>query len=54
MDFVPSSHLIHKAFHEGYAIPSFCVWNSEMIDTVLCVANKLHAPIMLMHGPAEL
>jgi tagatose 1,6-diphosphate aldolase GatY/KbaY len=54
MDFVPSLHLISKAFKEGYAIPSICVWNSEMIDTVLRVASKLHAPVMLMHGPAEL
>ncbi len=54
MDFLPSSHLINKAFKEGYAIPSFCVWNSETIDTVLRVASKFHAPVMLMHGPAEL
>jgi ketose-bisphosphate aldolase len=54
MNFVPSSQLIQKAFKEGYAVPSICVWNSEMIDTVLRVASKLHAPVILMHGPAEL
>jgi tagatose 1,6-diphosphate aldolase GatY/KbaY len=53
MNFLPSSHLIRKAFEEGYAIPSFCVWNSETMDTVLRVASKLQAPVMLMHGPGE-
>ena len=53
MNFLPSFHLIRKAFEEEYAIPSFCVWNSETMDTVLRVASKLHAPIMLMHGPGE-
>jgi len=54
MDFLSSSHLIRKAYNEGYAVPSFCVWSSETIDTVLCVASKLQAPVMLMHGPVEL
>ena len=54
MKFLPSAQLIRKAFQGGYAVPSICVWNSEMMDTVLRVASKLQAPVILMHGPAEL
>jgi len=53
MNFLSSLYLIREAFEKGYAIPSFCVWNSETMDTVLRVASKLEAPVMLMHGPVE-
>jgi ketose-bisphosphate aldolase len=53
MPFVPSLELVGRAAREGYAIPSFCVWNAEMIELVLRVAAELRAPVMLMHGPAE-
>jgi len=54
MKFQPASQLIRKAAQEGYAIPSFCVWNAEIMDTVLRVASDCRAPVMLMNGPSEL
>ena len=53
MKLLPSADLINQAFKEGYAIPSFCVWNAETTDTVLSVASALRAPVMLMNGPGE-
>ena len=37
----------------GYAVPSFCVWNLEMMDAVLSVAQDMRAPVILMNGPCE-
>ena len=54
MDFRPGIDLIRLAAAEGYAVPSFCVWNAETMVAVLSVAADLHSPVMLMNGPAEI
>ena len=51
MDFRPALDLIRPALAEGYAVPSFCVWNAETMVAVLSVASDLRAPVMLMNGP---
>ena len=53
MDFEPAGELIRRAAAEGYAVPCFCVWNSETMDTVLRVAADCRAPVVLMAGPGE-
>ena len=53
MKFVPMAQLLRRAVSEGYAVPSFCVWNAESIEVVLRVAAKLKAPVILMNGPGE-
>lgn len=53
MKFRPMLELIRPAFEQGYAVPSFCVWNAEAMVTVLSVAAELRAPVILMNGPAE-
>lgn len=53
MNYVPSLDLIRPAFAEGYAVPSFCVWNSETMQTVLQVASDCRSPVLLMNGPGE-
>ena len=53
MTFQPASQLARKAAQRGYAIPSFCVWNAETMDTVLRVASDCRAPVMMMNGPGE-
>ncbi|NQU74680.1 MAG: class II fructose-bisphosphate aldolase [Planctomycetes bacterium] len=50
---LPMSQLLDKAAQGGYAVPSFCVWNAETILTVLRVAEKLKAPVILMNGYDE-
>jgi len=47
-------NLLSRAFRRGYAVPSFCIWNAETADTVLRVAAKCRAPVILMTGPGEL
>jgi tagatose 1,6-diphosphate aldolase GatY/KbaY len=53
VDFRTSLDLIRPAAAEGYAVPSFCVWNAETMAAVLGVASDMRAPVMLMNGPAE-
>ena len=53
MNFVPMSDLLKPAAAQGYAVPSFCVWNAESMIAVLSVAHDLRAPVILMNGPAE-
>jgi ketose-bisphosphate aldolase len=53
VNFLPSSELISDARSLGYAIPSFCTWNAESMQTVLDAAEELRAPVMLMNGWAE-
>lgn len=53
MKFVPSLELIKQAASDGYAVPSFCVWSAETMETVLRVAQDMQAPVMLMNGPGE-
>ena len=51
--FIPMAELLRRAAAEGYAVPSFCVWNAESMEVVLRTAAKLRAPVILMGGPAE-
>ena len=53
MKFVPMLELLRRAVSEGYAVPSFCVWNAESMEVVLRVAAELKAPVILMNGPGE-
>lgn len=52
MRFVPMRDLLERALAGGYAVPSFESWNAEAIQTVLRVARKLDAPVILMNGSA--
>lgn len=47
------SDLLRPAWEAGYAVPAFCAWNAEVIDTILQVASDLRAPVILMNGPGE-
>ena len=38
---LPKLNLLKKAMADGYAVPSFCVWNAETAITVLGVAADL-------------
>ncbi|MEX2680696.1 MAG: ketose-bisphosphate aldolase [Candidatus Sigynarchaeota archaeon] len=51
--FKRASELIKKAEKNGYAIPAFCAWNAEIIDTVLKTAADVHSPVIVMSGPGE-
>jgi len=51
--FVPMAELLQDAASEGYAVPAFCVWNAETMETVLRLAEKLKAPVIMMSGPSE-
>lgn len=53
MPLLPMLDLLKPAAADGYAVPSFCVWNAETIATVLGVAADLRAPVVLMNGPGE-
>jgi tagatose 1,6-diphosphate aldolase GatY/KbaY len=53
MGFVAMSELVSPAFTGGYAVPSFCAWNAEVMEVVLQTAERLHAPVILMQGPGE-
>lgn len=53
MKFVPLHELLRPAYEAGYAVPSFCAWNAELIETILRAATDAQAPVILMAGPAE-
>lgn len=53
MKFVPMHELLRPAWAAGYAVPSFCVWNAETIETILQAATEAQAPVILMSGPGE-
>jgi ketose-bisphosphate aldolase len=53
MGFVPMSDLVGPAFRGGYAVPSFCAWNAEVMEVVLQTAERMRAPVILMQGPGE-
>ncbi len=53
MSFVSMGELVGKGFREGYAVPAFCAWNAETMETILAVARRLRAPVILMSGPGE-
>ncbi|HOW63817.1 MAG TPA: class II fructose-bisphosphate aldolase [Candidatus Paceibacterota bacterium] len=53
MKLLPMRTLLQAAWKGGYAVPSFCAWNAETTETVLRVAARLKAPVILMSGPGE-
>jgi len=53
MTFLPASALVRDAAARGYAVPSFCAWDSVTMHTVLRVASECRAPVMLMCGRPE-
>ncbi|MHB1295021.1 MAG: class II fructose-bisphosphate aldolase [Anaerolineae bacterium] len=53
MPILPMRDLLIPALTDGYAVPSFCVWNAETLRTVLEVAADLRAPVIVMAGPME-
>ncbi|MFH1905701.1 MAG: class II fructose-bisphosphate aldolase [bacterium] len=53
MNFVPMLDLIQKAWDKGYAVPSFCAWNADVMQAVLNVSQRLSAPVIIMNGPGE-
>jgi fructose/tagatose bisphosphate aldolase len=53
MGFVAMSELTGPAFRDGYAVPSFCAWNADVMEMVLRTADRLRAPVILMQGPGE-
>jgi ketose-bisphosphate aldolase len=53
MPFIPMKPLLKHALANGYAVPSFCAWNADIMRTVLDTAQELAAPVILMNGPPE-
>lgn len=53
MPLLPMADLLAEAYAAGYAVPSFCVWCAEAVQTVLSVAERLRAPVILMTAPAD-
>src|SRR5262252_1485234 len=53
MKFLPMHELLQPAWKQGYAVPAFCAWNAELMETILQVATELRAPVILMNGPGE-
>lgn len=53
MPLLPMSELMSEAYAAGYAVPAFCVWGAEAVQTVLSVAERLRAPVILMTAPAD-
>lgn len=50
---MPMKKLMKNALKGCYAVPSFCVWNLETIETVLRTAERMAAPVIIMSGPGE-
>lgn len=53
MKFLPMKTLMAHALKNGYAVPSFCAWNAEVMETILKVCQRLKSPVILMAGPGE-
>jgi len=53
MNFLPMDDLLRDAQRRGYAVPAFCVWNSDVLATVLRVAETLRAPVIIMASKFE-
>jgi tagatose 1,6-diphosphate aldolase GatY/KbaY len=53
MKLLPMHELLQPAWRRGYAVPSFCAWNAEITETIVEVAARLKAPVILMSGPGE-
>ena len=53
MKFLPMKTLMAHAMKHCYAVPSFCAWNAEVMETILQVCQRLRSPVILMAGPGE-
>jgi ketose-bisphosphate aldolase len=53
MRFIPMHELLRPAWKAHYAVPAFCAWNAEIMETILQVATDMKAPVILMNGPGE-
>jgi tagatose 1,6-diphosphate aldolase GatY/KbaY len=53
MKLLPMHHLLASAWKGKYAVPSFCAWNAEVTETILQVAVRMRAPVIVMSGPGE-
>lgn len=53
MNFLPMDELLRDAQRRGYAVPAFCVWNAEVLATVLRVAETWRAPVIAMASKFE-
>ena len=53
MRFAPMHELLRPAWKAHYAVPAFCAWNAEIMETILQVATEMRAPVILMNGPGE-
>lgn len=45
--------LLRDAQRRGYAVPAFCVWNAEVLATLLRVAQSQRAPVIAMASKFE-
>jgi fructose-bisphosphate aldolase class II/tagatose 1,6-diphosphate aldolase GatY/KbaY len=50
MSIVSMADPVGKAYREGYAVPAFCAWNAEVMRVILQTAERLRAPVILMHA----
>ena len=53
MKFLPMKTLMAHAMKHRYAVPSFCAWNAEVMETILEICQRLRSPVILMAGPGE-
>jgi len=53
MALLPAIELVGRAADGGYAVPAFCAWSSETVETALRTAAEREAPLIIMFGPAE-
>ena len=53
MKCLPMKQLMAHAMEHRYAVPSFCAWNAEVMETILKVCRRLKSPVILMAGPGE-
>jgi tagatose 1,6-diphosphate aldolase GatY/KbaY len=53
MKLLPMHQLLRPAWKAKYAVPSFCAWNAEVTETILQIAARMKAPVILMSGPGE-
>lgn len=48
--FVSMKDMLLKAQNEKYAVPNFCIWNTEMLQGVMDAAEEAQSPIILSFG----
>ena len=53
MNYLPMNELLQDAQKRQYAVPSFCAWNAEVLETILRMAQRMRAPVIVMAGPGE-